>query len=70
MDMDLTLILGAALAGLALAAGWRGAQAPSPAKGPRLVPWRLIMLTAAAGAMLMLVHLVNLLGVTTGRQGP
>ncbi|MGA0607925.1 hypothetical protein ACO2Q0_18195 [Phenylobacterium sp. VNQ135] len=66
MDLRTTLAILAALAATALFAGWRGAQPPNPHKGPRLAPWRFIMLLAAAGAVLMAVHAVNLLGVTTG----
>jgi hypothetical protein len=46
---------GAGLAALAAFAGWRGAQPPNPLKGPRLVPWQLIMLFAAAGAFILLL---------------
>ena len=66
MDFPLTLSLAALFLGLAVFAGWRGARPPNPLKGPRLIPWRLIMLTAAAGAVLMTVHLVNLGGMVTG----
>lgn len=66
MDLPLTLTICAALVGLAGFAGWRGARPPNPHKGPRLMPWRFIMVTAAAGLLPMLAHLVNLLGVTTG----
>lgn len=62
----MTLIVGGALALFGLFAGWRGARAPDPHRGPRMMPWRFLMLLAAAGALLMLVHVINLLGVTTG----
>lgn len=68
MTLTLTLILAAAFLALAGLAAWRGARPPNPLKGPRMMPWRLIMLTSAALAMLMIVHLVNLVGVTTGRN--
>jgi hypothetical protein len=67
MSLTLTLILTVAFLALALFAGWRGARPPNPHKGPRLAPWRFIMLMSAAGVIVMLVHLVNLMGVTTGR---
>jgi hypothetical protein len=67
MSLPITLGLLAAFAALALFAGWRGARPPDLSKGPRMAPWRLIMLTAAMGAVLMVVHAVNLLGVQTGR---
>lgn len=66
MDLRLTLTLLAALAAFAVFAGWRGARPPNPHKGPRLAPWRFLMLLSAAIAVLMLVHAVNLMGMTTG----
>lgn len=67
MTLPVTLAAAAALLVLAVVCGWAGARPPNPHKGPRLLPYRLIMVTAAAIMMLMLVHAVNLLGVTTGR---
>ena len=67
MTLTLTSILAAAFLGLAALAAWRGARPADPLRGPRMVPWRLVMLTSAALSMLMLVHLVNLAGITTGR---
>jgi hypothetical protein len=66
MNLWLTLALGAAFLAIALAAGWLGARPPNPHRGPRLMPWRFIMLLAAAALLAMIVHLVNLAGVTTG----
>lgn len=67
MDLNTTLGVTAALIAFGVFAGWRGARPPSPLKGPRLIPWRFLMLLAAAGVLLMAVHLVNLAGFTTGR---
>lgn len=67
MDLPVTVTVVVALLATALFCGWRGARPPDLNKGPRLMPWRFIMVTASAFALLMLVHLVNLLGVTTGR---
>jgi hypothetical protein len=67
LDLPRTLALAALLAGLAAFAGWRGARPPALHKGPRMAPWPLLMMLFAAGAIIMLVHVVNLLGVTTGR---
>jgi hypothetical protein len=64
MEMNLTLGLTAGLLALAVFAGWRGAQPPNPHKGPRLVPWRFIMLAAAAGLVPLLGHLAQLAGLT------
>ena len=49
----------------AVVCGWIGSRPTRPGR-VRMAPWRFMMLLAAAGALLMIVHLVNLLGVTTG----
>ena len=67
MDLRLTIWLAAGCAALAVFAGWRGARPPDPLRGARLIPWRLIMMFAAGGALVFVVHLINLLGVRTGR---
>ena len=60
-------LLGAGLGVLALAA-WRHGRPPEPAKGPRMIPWIMILLVAATWSLVMLVHLANLLGFHTGRM--
>lgn len=67
--LTLPVTLGAAAVGLALAVlcGWRGARPPDLRRGPRLVPYRFLMLLAGAFVVLMLAHAANLLGVRTGR---
>jgi hypothetical protein len=67
MELSPTLWLIAGFAAAAVFCGWRGARPPDPLRGPRLVPWRFLMTLAALGALVFVVHLVNLLGVTTGR---
>lgn len=67
MDLTLTLAACTGLLALAVFAGWRGARPPNLHRGPRLVPWRFIMVTTAALLLVMLAHLVNLMGFTTGR---
>ena len=67
MPLELTAAILVALLAIAAFAGWRGGKPPNPAKGPRMMPWRLIMVTASAFALFMMVHIVNLLGITTGR---
>lgn len=67
VEYPLTLSLLAAFVAVAAFCGWRGALPPNPMKGPRLVPWRALMVLSAAGALLMLVHLANLAGLNTGR---
>jgi hypothetical protein len=67
MSLALTLAIAAGLLALAVFAGWRGARPPNPLRGPRMIPWRMIMLLSAACLLPMLVHILNLVGVTTGR---
>ena len=67
MDIALTLILAGAFLALALFCGWRGARPFDPVKGPRMAPWSLLMMLSAAALLLIVVHLANLLGLTTGR---
>jgi hypothetical protein len=61
MDMPLTLGLSAGLFALAAFAAWRGARPPDPHRGPRLAPWRFIMLLAAAALLFLLGHAVHML---------
>ncbi len=67
MTFPVTLAATAALALLGLFCGWRGARPPDLIRGPRLAPYRLIMMLSAAGVLICVVHLVNLMGFTTGR---
>jgi|HubBroStandDraft_6_1064221.scaffolds.fasta_scaffold1178140_2 hypothetical protein len=68
MDLYITLGVLAAIIGFAFFCGWMGAR-PRDYSKPRLVNWQLLMLVSAAGVLVVIVHLVNLLGVTTGANG-
>lgn len=59
MSIGLTLALIAACTALAVLAGWRGARPPDLMRGPRLIPWRFIMLLAVALTSLLVVHLAH-----------
>lgn len=63
MTLTTTLIASAAVLALAVFAGWRGARPSNPARGVRMIPWRLIMVTSGAVLMLMLIHVATLLGL-------
>lgn len=67
MSPSLTLTLLAASSAVAVFSGWRGARPPDLMKGPRMVPWRFIMLVAGALTFLLLIHLVTTL---SGRTFP
>lgn len=62
MSLTVTLaLLVASIAGVAFC-GWRGARAPDLMRGPRLVPWRFLMLLFATLTFLLLIHLAALPG--------
>jgi hypothetical protein len=69
----MTLPVTAALAGLCLCLaalfGWLGARPARPLTSPRLAPWRLLMLVAFTGLLVMLEHIVTLLR-DPGGAGP
>jgi hypothetical protein len=66
--MDLITTSAAALIALALTVfcGWRGARPINVLKGPRMIPWRVLMMGCAVVLLLMAAHLLNLLGLKTG----
>lgn len=66
MSLTLTLALLIPTVALAVFCGWRGAQPPNVVRGPRMIPYRLLMLLSATVAFALVVHLVNLFGITTG----
>ena len=65
--MIITIAIAVGAASLAALFGWLGGRKPDPARGPRLAPYRFLMLASAAVALMMVVHLVNLAGFHTGR---
>ena len=67
MDLTLTLVLAAAVLALGVAAGWRGARPPDPRRGPRLTPWRFIMVLSGAVFLYLAAHLLSLLGLGQAR---
>ncbi len=56
--LNLLIAIGALIA-LAVFAGWRGMRLPNPHKGPRMIPWRWIMLLSVTGALLCLTVLAS-----------
>lgn len=63
MDLPATLAFLAATIGLTALAGWRGARPPDLIKGPRMIPWRMVMVLSAAASLYLLVHLAALAGL-------
>lgn len=66
MDMTTTLIAGATTIALTVLFGWLGARPSNPAKGPRMAPWRPLMMATAVATLLLAAHALNLLGFKTG----
>ena len=62
--MDLTVTLSVLIAAVALAvfAGWRGSRPPDLIRGPRMVPWRFVMVLSSATVLFMILHLMTLAG--------
>jgi hypothetical protein len=63
MDFIVTTALLALCAAMAVFCGWMGARPPNIHRGPRLIPYRLLMLTLAAGAFVLIVHEAGLIGI-------
>ncbi len=67
--MELSLPLTASL--LIIAAlftalcGYMGGRTLKAHEGPRMVPWRFLMILAFTVALLMIVHLLSLFGIQT-----
>lgn len=68
MNLTATAISLILLLALAVFCGWRGARPANILKGPRMVPWRPLMMICVVAMMLLMVHLLNLLGLQTGAQ--
>jgi hypothetical protein len=66
MDLTTTLIAAAAALAFAVFCGWRGARPINVLKGPRLTPWRPLMVAGAVATLLLAAHALNLLGLKTG----
>jgi hypothetical protein len=64
MDLRTTLAVLAVSAALAAFCGWRGARQWNVLEGPRLIPWRFLMLLSFACAVIMVKQAMELLGFT------
>ena len=67
MDLTVTLALLVAGVGATIGCGWMGAK-PKDYSKSRRVPWQLLMLVGAAFVLVIVVHLLNLAGMTTGQN--
>ena len=67
MDGHTTLLAALIALGACVFFGWRGARPPDFTRGPRMIPHRGLMVACAAILLVLIVHLVNLAGIHTGR---
>ena len=63
MSWTATLIFAAVTLAVVVGCGLRGAQAPDLRRGPRLFPYRLVMLLGAALLFILIVHMAGLAGL-------
>jgi hypothetical protein len=63
--MDLKTTAGLIVLAIALAAlfGWLGGRPPNPLRGPRMVPYRLLMGLCAVAVLVLATHLAGVLGI-------
>lgn len=57
MSLALTAQLLVASLAVMVVAGWRGSRPPDLVRGPRMVPWRFLMLITGALSVYLLIHL-------------
>ena len=60
-DLIITGALITVLAGLAVLFGWLGAQPLNLVKGPRLAPYRLLMMLSAVAVVVLATHVVSII---------
>jgi hypothetical protein len=63
MDAIITSALIASAIGLAVLFGWLGARPANPLKGPRMVPYRVLMMLCAAAVVVLATHLAGVAGI-------
>lgn len=70
MTLTMTLIALFVVAALTVVSAWRGSRPPDLTRGPRMAPWRMLMLVGVVTCIFLLVHLVNLAGFDTSAAAP
>ena len=63
MSMTVTLALIAAFLAAGVFCGWRGSLPPTFKNGPRMIPWRPLMVVNALIVVVLMAHVGGLLGV-------
>lgn len=62
MDWPVTLAITVGLTLFAVFCGWRGSRPPDPARGPRMIPYRFLMLLTTVFILGFLIHLLIQVG--------
>jgi hypothetical protein len=70
MSLVATFVALAVVIGLTAFSGWRGSRPPDLIRGPRMAPWRFLMLIGITVAIFLLIHLINLAGLDTSAAAP
>jgi hypothetical protein len=67
MSLQSTILVLALAVAAAIFCGWRGARRWNVFEGPRMVPWRFLMLLAFALALVMARQVLELTGIRPQR---
>ena len=67
MTLQNTILVLTLAIGFAAFCGWRGARRWNVMEGPRMIPWRFLMLLAFALALFMAQHALELAGLRPQR---
>jgi hypothetical protein len=67
MSLQSTILVLALAVAFAAFCGWRGARRWNVIKGPRMIPWRFLMLLAFALALFMAKQALELAGIRPQR---
>ncbi len=72
MELELipTVILFGVASALAIFCGYMGQRPMDLKRGPRMVPWRFLMLLMVLAALMMAIHVLGLFGIRTGPPPP
>jgi len=65
LNLSLTVILTIVCGLFTALFGYMGGRPMNPHKGPRMVPWRFLMLLGFTATLFLIVHLLNLIGIQT-----
>ncbi|MFN4288177.1 MAG: hypothetical protein ACK4E3_06750 [Brevundimonas sp.] len=68
MSLAHTLIALALSLGFTLWCAWRESRPPDLIRGPRMLPYSLLMVLGLGLTVMLVIHLLNLAGLDTGQR--